>query len=501
MIYLFYFFILMLPLEYLQEKIPKGPAGINYLNVTFFLMATWWLVRGSRNGRRWAMPSSINVALLAYIVYSYLGMFITAAHVPGYPLPLNTDHYVMLFIRMVNGMFFFWIAANMIDTRRHMRWALYAVAASMLLVYRAFRSDAALHSLASFSNKLRFSGPFVYLNSNELAAMFLYGCIFFGLYALSQSRRREKFGFLFVAALYGYGLLYSYSRGAQLAMIVVVALVVSLRYRWMLVVFLIAAVTYRSWVPNSVIERWEMTETEDGQLESSAQSRKDFWALAMELFHESPVVGHGYQSFKHLNPDRMDTHNVYMRVLAEQGIVGAVIFMSIWICLLRLSFQVWRRGPTAEDRQYGFALFAATIGLMIANIFGDRFTHQSMIGHFWLLVGLCQRLHANMTGYERFEDETLDVTPEDAGAASLDGARPMRPVLVSGGPVTAGMPFLRRPYPPVTPPAPPASSPVATPVALRVPLPIKGNAVRPRLNVVGRDPQPGPIAPPPPPVR
>jgi O-antigen ligase len=469
MIYLFYLYVLLIPLEYIQDKIPKGPTGVNYLNITLLVMLLWWLARGGRDGRRHATPTPLNLLLFTFLGYSYLGLFLTSMNVPGSPMPFNpNDPAFMWFIRLANGMLFFWLGANMMRTRRDVRWCLYAVGLSMPLVWRAFRSDIGIHSTTAYHNLLRFSGPFKYIGSNELAALFLIGCIFFGLFALAQRRWWEKVAYLTASGLYAYGVLYSYSRAAQLALVCVAVVVASLRYRWVLAILVVALMTQHWWVPVSVRERWEMTEDEQGQLDESAESRKEFWALAWDLFLHSPVYGHGTQSFRQINPRQMDTHNIYLRVMAEQGTIGAILFVAIWFHVFRLAYTLWTRAPERWDRQFGFALFMTTIGLLIANLFGDRFSHLAMIGQYWVIAGLAQRVHANMTGVEVFADD-----PESAaGAVSGTGT-----TLVGAGGVRALN---------LVSPAGPASK--VAPAVVQTP----GAAVRPTparasLNIVGRN--------------
>jgi O-antigen ligase len=507
MTYLFYLYVLLVPLEYLQEKIPKGPTGVNYLNVMMIVMLLWWLFAAGKGGKRQALPTPLNGLLMLFLGYSYLGLFLTALTVPGADMPLSPQNEsFMFFIRLVNGMLFFWLAANMLKTRQAVRWCLYAIGLSMPLVWRAFRSDIGMHSVAAYRNELRFQGPFVYIGSNELAALFLIGCIFYGLFALAQRRWWEKAAFLGASGLYAYGVLYSYSRGTQLALILVAVLVASLRYRWILAVLLLALVTNQWWVPKSVRERWEMTEDESGQLDASAESRKEFWSLAWDLFGRSPAFGHGVQSFRRINPARMDAHNLYMRTLAEQGIIGIVLLFALWIHVLKLAYSLWTHAPERWDRQFGFALFMTTLGLMVANIFGDRFTHLAVIGQYWAMVGLAQRIHANMTGVEAFDDDpaaiaaaqqtgegsaaTVPASSPHGASRPLPGLKP-RPALALVGAQPPAPPYAPAPASGTSAPRTPETVAGPAPEAPR-PVPPRHKGERPPLNIVGRESKPVP---------
>ncbi|MCI8744013.1 MAG: O-antigen ligase family protein [Lachnospiraceae bacterium] len=63
-----------------------------------------------------------------------------------------------------------------------------------------------------------------------------------------------------------------------------------------------------------------------------------FWEFALEKFLESPIVGIGWGGFKHAYYQRIgtysstsifvDTHNVYLQILCEQGLIGFLLFIS-----------------------------------------------------------------------------------------------------------------------------------------------------------------------------
>jgi O-antigen ligase len=432
MLYLYCFYVFMAPLELYQDKIPKGPSGCNYVDVALAVMLLWWIVRGKRRGRPLVAVSPLNVILIVYMIDVLLGLFITFFRYPGFGFPLNPGSASFPFlVRYINDFLFFWIAVNMIDKRRHARWALYAIGLSTAMVWRAFRSDIGGHNLAMYRDEMRMASPFTNAGSNELAALFLYVCVFFGTFAFYQKRLWEKACYLLATGLYVYCLLYSYSRGSQLGCIVAILLIVAIRYRWLFVVILLAAMTYQAWLPTSVQDRWVKTKTDDGQMDESAQSRQAFWQTAWDLFLEEPIAGNGVDSFIRMNPAKMDTHNLYMRVLTEQGVIGIALLAWLWTSVLRLAFQVWRGAPDPWDRQFGFALLVATVGLMVSNIFGDRFTYTQLIGQYWTLVGLCQRLHNNMTGVEPFldDDAALAQAPSAALAFGAEAAAPAAAML------------------------------------------------------------------------
>lgn len=440
MLYFFLFYLFLLPLEYIQQKVPKGPTGMNYQTLSLFLLLVWLFANVNRKTAKGAIAqavtSPLSLPILLLLIWNFFCRFYASTQYPSIDLVLNpTSQNFSQFLQYLNGFLLFWIVLKLFHNRERLDWVLLSVIASAPMVYRAFRSDFRGGG-GGFSNELRGHGPFVNVGSNELAAYFLYCGLFFLIYYFGTRVRQPRAEtpksageqlpqiplpfqrnlYLLTGGVYAYGVLYCYSRGAWMAYLAAMALVGVLRHRLILAIMLVAAAFSPYWLPQSVVDRYKMTEKEDGQLESSAQSRKDFWATAIKMWHESPVIGHGIGSFK--ARVGMDTHGVYHRTLAEQGVIGIAIFMWVWATVLFMSGRLWLKGPNPEDRQYGIALMIATIALMIANIFGDRITHLPMIGQYWVLVGVGGRLYANMVGVAALDDEAApekEAAPE-AGA-------------------------------------------------------------------------------------
>lgn len=70
-----------------------------------------------------------------------------------------------------------------------------------------------------------------------------------------------------------------------------------------------------------------------------------FWIYAIEMFLDSPILGHGWRSFKYgdigtLNAN--DAHNIYLQLLAEVGLVGFALVMFFIIRTLLTTYKAIR---------------------------------------------------------------------------------------------------------------------------------------------------------------
>lgn len=499
MTYLFFLYAFMIPFEYLQEKIPKGPTGINYVNLSMLLMLGFWIIRRTSRGRSLAVRSPLNMMLILFLAYNYFGLVLGAMQHGELSMPFDPGSGTFKWFRqLANAILIFWFAGALLESRKDLHRGMVVLALASPWVFRVFYNQ--LHSMSGwhYSDELRIKGPFVYIGSNELAAFFLFSALFFLVMALCRGGRwRDRLLFGMATGLYGYGILYSYSRGTQLAAIVAIGVMGLLRYRRLLLVMVVAWVTLPMWLPRTVQERWDMTYNEQGELDESAQRRKEYWALARRMFMERPIFGHGLKTFALRNPTGQIPHNMYYRTLAEQGLVGFMIFMSIWGVILHMGVRLYLRGPESFDRVYGLALVVATCGLMVANYFGDRFTYLAMIGHYWILVGMGARLYAHMQGWEPLTDAepetpTTESEPAETRSGSPGASGSLAPALTGPGiNRSRGMPQvgawvarkLRGPRPgrlEVVRPSPPIPEADAD-----------GRSKSRRLNIVGRRPEGG----------
>lgn len=102
-------------------------------------------------------------------------------------------------------------------------------------------------------------------------------------------------------------------------------------------------------------------------LETSDESRLAAVLAGPELFAMSPILGIGFGQYRYFSALVTDegaglvAHNWYGTVLAEQGIVGVVL----WLLLL-VAVALWLRERPARPRQVGFAMLGA---VMVGSLF------------------------------------------------------------------------------------------------------------------------------------
>jgi O-antigen ligase len=138
--------------------------------------------------------------------------------------------------------------------------------------------------------------------------------------------------------------------------------------------------------------------------------REDVWKVGWRMVEAEPVHGIGAGNFPTssihylLKPGTIarsdfivDTpkvaHNMYLELLAENGIIGLALFLSILGFSLVCSLKAVRAFKNAGEQQLEIvsrALFVALVGLLAADFFGSHeFSKQ-----LWLLLSLAPALLA-----------------------------------------------------------------------------------------------------------
>lgn len=381
-------YIILIPLQniYLQY-IPSPGKGLNFINAMF--VASLLVAFHCRGGL--VRGSGVNGWVMAYMLFGVFALLKGMSFVaePEGHLEHLKDHFIAVsFIFLVQMSVLDWIG-----WRRLFFASLVPLPYMIHVVWDQSSSINAWH----YTDFLRINGTFMELGANEMGSFFVTACLVaMGVVVGMRRHAHWRLFCLAGAMLAATGVALSYSRTAYVAILPAALLLVLLpRYRMKLIVpVILTAFLLPMLLPQAAIERFDTISLEEGERDESTDNRFAFWGLAGEQIAKRPVLGTGFHTFHHpeINPLEMDTHNFFLREIAEKGLVGALILL---VMLLKILSMCWRsfRVAAAGTLYYGFTLglLAAFVALMIGNVFGDRFTYYPMIAHFWLYVGLALR--------------------------------------------------------------------------------------------------------------
>jgi O-antigen ligase len=305
-----------------------------------------------------------------------------------------------------NGLYvWYWAAAiaivvpTALSTRRHLTIVCIGFTAAALISVVIALPQLSTTPSATDDVASRLGGSLQ--NPNYLAAALLSAAaLMAGLIAVAQRPAQKRF--LMVAlGVVALAIFATGSRGGLVAavLMVVAALVLTRRRRINLgAIIAVALAVGTLWIGSSDRSLSRLRE-----FDTSGSGRADLWNVALRMWEDHPVLGVGYLNFAVESPRYLlqpgqisaefvidqpkETHNAYLGLLAETGVIGLALFVALVISLMRATWLAARRLEEAGDTRYatlGRAVLIAQIGSLVALMF----SHNPYNHPFWLLLAM-----------------------------------------------------------------------------------------------------------------
>jgi putative inorganic carbon (HCO3(-)) transporter len=408
-----YYAILFLPYRTFRDHFLDWPLGANLLTILVISIIIGALLRGKR------LPKSKLYSIwLIFAVYLYFSMWLGAAlgHAPP-PLWLSDLNFVTWKDYMLIPLVF--VAAGLvIEDRKAIRTVVILTALSLLLIDRSSILESLTRTWTSFDEDKRSGGPLGYGSNQTAAFLAQFGMFIWGLVQFIKRKKIKLLGYALVAITF-LATMYTFSRGAYVAILFGVLVVGLLKDRKLLVFLGVFLLTWQLVVPAAVRERVNMTKNSNGQLEASAQERVDLWTNAEDSILHSPIAGEGYGTFQmgqHV-ANLADTHNWYVKVMVETGLIGLVMACCLLQQMVATAYRLFKRASDPLYRGLGLGLVAAISACMVANLFGDRWTYLEITGLLWVLIAAAIRANEFTQ-----QEQTPEFLPESEPATWTSAA-------------------------------------------------------------------------------
>jgi O-antigen ligase len=378
--------VALIPQPNIYYKFYAYPMGTKYLDLLFISVLIGIIVQKRKIV---FTQNAILVSLL--LLVSYISLWNTSANF-FLPAPLTTRSALLVEWKSYAVMIFmYYLGLNISKDEAQHRMVIMIMAVVVLFI--SVQSLRSFTAGISYAEESRFAGPFevLGLNSNHLAAFIVSYCsLFLGLLLFDKAKWRRL---LFLAAIaFGlHPLLFSFSRGAYAAAIGVLVFFGVVKKRSLLVLALILFISWQALLPSSVVDRIKMTRGGPRGPESSVAVRLNLWNHAVELFEKNPIFGVGFGGFELSTPEKSEiknTHNLYLKILSEQGIIGLSLLALVFFMALRSGQRLFRRGVTPFQKGLGFGFLGCAVAFIITNMFGDRWSYFALGDYFWIVWGL-----------------------------------------------------------------------------------------------------------------
>lgn len=382
-----YYMMPFLPYRTLRDHFLDYPLGGNVLTILVLAVLVGALIHGKH------LPKSKLYAVwLVFGVYLYFSMWLGMALGNGpAPLWISDLNFATWKDYMLIPLIFL-ATCLVVEDRKAVRTIVLLTAVSLVFIDRSFLMETLSRSWSGFDENKRSSGPLGYGSNQTAAFLAQFAMFFWGLLQFLKRRKARLLSYGLVAVTL-FATMYTFSRGAYLAVLVSTFVLGVVKDRKLLLLVGIFLLTWQTVVPTAVSERVNMTQDANGQLEASAQERVSLWEDAKTAIASDPIFGIGYATYQlteHVDGLR-DTHNWYVKVMVETGAVGLLIVLVLLQQLLVLPYRLFRKAQDPLYRGLGLGLFLAVCSCLIANCFGDRWTYLEINGLLWVLAGAAVR--------------------------------------------------------------------------------------------------------------
>src|SRR5579871_2158440 len=420
-----YFLVPLLPMQTMRYKILDMPLGNKLIDLLLLGVVLGAMFKG---GFRFA-KTPMNKLLVFFGIFCYIqlwrGAFFLNSELPfsiSDPRFSNWKNYMVMFI-------LFAVVVSVIEDVKQIQILVVLMCVSVFVVDKGYYSTMSDRDLSHFSYEVRDGGLLGYADVNGVATFEAEFMLFILGLAVFQKRKALKFALWGLFAFSGYCLLFSFSREAYAGILVGLLFLGLVRQRWVLLALAVFLLSWQSFVPTSVQERVLMTyDKNDQQLDTSAQDRVVLWDDAMNLFHQNPALGAGFDTYEwqHRVGIYTDTHNYFLKVLVETGVLGLMFFLFLLAKMTRLGVKLYRtaQDPFLQSIGLGFSLLMACV--FVVNFFGDRWLYVEVNGFLWVLLACVVR--GQMIESERKEEPAA--VAAEAPPEPLPWEREEEPALV-----------------------------------------------------------------------
>jgi len=137
----------------------------------------------------------------------------------------------------------------------------------------------------------------------------------------------------------------------------------------------------------------------------SILTRSAAWMIILEIAKINPILGLGMSNYSWYTPlfpilgyrgIHFNSHNNYIDILAQMGLIGLGIFLWLAFEIGRLGWELLKLVPAGFPRAYVIGVLGGLVGMLVSGMLGDWFLpfvynvglhgmRSSLIG--WLFLG------------------------------------------------------------------------------------------------------------------
>ncbi len=375
-----------------------GIPGLNGVNLLFIVALLGWIGPWFMSRERLMPRTRIAPALGFYIVVMFASVIRTILFPPEGTSYGATELLLRVWQR-VPALAIYFVAVGSIKDYGRIRSIIGTFAVSTgiaaMIAFRQFATTPDVRRIGGGMNPNDFAA-YVGMCATALAAF---------VFTSKAFNRAQRLVLWVAAGLASIAVLLPKSRGGYVGFAGGLSAVTFLMSRKAFIVFLFVLLASPLWAPGFVKDRVLETEVESAQaqitgdvtdkLDPSAAVRIEIWGIVLSEVASRPIFGFGFGSVPRLTLGRIGTpfsaHSLYFETLCDMGLIGIAALAWLLVACTRSGLELTRRATTPLTRGLAVGFVAATVVLLLANIFGQRFLHRSIAGSYFVLAGMVDR--------------------------------------------------------------------------------------------------------------
>ena len=192
-------------------------------------------------------------------------------------------------------------------------------------------------------------------------------------------------------------LVLTFSRGCYLALALAAGIFVLIIEKRFVILFIPAILALPFVLPPAVLNRL-MSVINFADMDTSTVFRLNIWRGTIRILQDFWMtgIGQGIGAYNMVYPYYAlaavvspHSHNLFLQIFVELGIVGLVVFICILACFFRTMVNFMRHATEFRLRVMGGAMIAAVIGFLFQGIFDYVFYNYRVQLTFYIFIGLC----------------------------------------------------------------------------------------------------------------
>lgn len=353
-------FAIIKPTSLWYWSVPQG----NYSRIIAIALLVGWLFHGFGNWR-FGKGRGILLAFLGFWLWSIPSTLASEQAELGWQFLETTGKILLPFL----------VGMTLIDSAAKLKQLAWVMMLS--LGYVAFEMNLAYYSGFNRLHQVGFAG----MDNNSVAIEMVAGAGLALFLAMGAEKWWQKGLALSAAMLMAHAILFAFSRGGMLALLITMCVGFFLipKKPGYYLIFVLVLLVGGSLAGTEVRDRFMMIFAAEESRDASAQGRLDLWADCWDVMVHNPLLGIGPDHWPLIAPqygwpEGKEAHTLWLQIGAELGFPGLMFLILFYsLCIIRLwplarsQVQVGEYDPWYQD--VARMVIASLVGFMVSAQF------------------------------------------------------------------------------------------------------------------------------------